>query len=367
MISFLDLKEQYHSISKEIELAINNVLEQGQFILGQNVETFENEFANYCGAKYGIGVGSGTEALHLALLVSGVKPSDEVITVPNTAISTALIISHVNAIPVFVDIDPETFLLDPSKIEKRLTKKTKAIIPVHLYGHPADMDPILEIAERYKLAVIEDACQAHGAEYKGKKVGSLGDFGCFSFYPTKNLGAYGDGGMIVTNDEEKARELRMLRNYGRIDRYRCKTKGFNSRLDEIQAAILRVKLKMLDRWNESRGRLAGLYSNLLRNSKVGVPIEKPWAKHVFHLYVVKSSERDKLKNYLQSKEVETLIHFPIPIHLQDSYKCLGYKIHDFPICENLCKEILSLPLYPELTEDKINLIVSLISDGRWKV
>lgn len=373
MIPFVDLSKQYLTIKEEIIPAISKVLNKGWFILGKEVASFEVEFARYCQSKYAVGVGSGTEALHLSLLACGVKPGDEVITVPNTAVPTVSAICFANARPVFVDINPKTYTMNPDSLKEclrkrfgnrnsRLTKKPKAVIPVHLYGHPADMDAILEAARKYNLKVIEDACQAHGAEYKGKMVGSIGDAGCFSFYPTKNLGAYGDGGMVVTSDQEVAEKLRMLRNYGEKEKNHNVIRGFNSRLDEIQAAILRIKLTHLDRWNEVRRRYANLYNSLLKGSFVTTPVEKYFAKHVFHLYVIRAQARDKLQGWLKNKGVFTSIHYPVPIHFQQAYRDLGYAEGDFPVAEKYAKEILSLPIFPELTEDQIEFISRAIRE-----
>ncbi|MCK4401037.1 DegT/DnrJ/EryC1/StrS family aminotransferase [bacterium] len=363
-IPTLDLRIQYNSIKKEIDKALNSVLETGWFILGENVKNFEKEFAAYCDTKYGVGVGSGTEALHLSLLACGVKSGDEIITVPNVSAPTVSAITFANATPVFVDIDPETYTLSPEKLEiclkKRFTKKLKAIIPIHLYGHPVNMDPILEIAKKYNLKVIEDACQAHGAKYKEKKVGSIGNIGCFSFYPTKNLGAYGDGGMVVTNDEKTAERLRMLRNYGEEKKYYNVIKGFNSRLDELQAAVLRVKLKHLDQWNRARRKCAAFYNSLLQTSSVTIPIEKNYAKHVFHLYVIRAKQRNKLQELLKNKGIVTNIHYPLPMHLQQTYKDLGYKKNDFPTTEKFAQSVLSLPMFPELTKNQIEYICNTI-------
>ena len=350
-IPYLDLKEQSLSIKKEIEEAINRVIfNNSNFILGEELEKFEKEFAGYCNISYARGVGNGTAALYLSLLAIDIKPGDEVITVPNTAVPTVSAISSTHAVPVFVDIDPETYTIDPNKIEEKITQKTKAIIPVHLYGHPADMDPILEVAKKYNIEVIEDCAQAHGTLYKGKKVGSFGDLGCFSFYPSKNLGAFGDAGMITTNNPGLAEKVRLLRNYGCNDqeKYMHEIKGFNSRLDEIQAAILRVKLKHLDTWNEKRRKLAKFYNENLKN--VITPIEKSYAKHVYHLYVIRTKKRDELQKYLKENGIGTLIHYPIPIHKQKAYS----EIKDnFPISEKYANEILSLPMYPELKEEQV--------------
>jgi dTDP-4-amino-4,6-dideoxygalactose transaminase len=362
MIPFLDLREEYRTIESEVLETISAVMRRGNFILGENVKAFEEEFANYCGAKFGVGVGSGTEALHLALLACGVKQGDEVITVPNTAAATALAVSSANAKPIFIDVSQEFYTIDPAKVETAITSRTKAIIPVHLYGHPADMDPIMEIAERYDLRVVEDACQAHGAEYKGQKVGSIGHLGCFSFYPTKNLGAYGDGGMVVTKDEGLYEKLCLLRNYGQSDRYHHIIKGYNSRLDEIQAAMLRVKLKKLDKWNEVRRNIADAYNQLLENSDVITPKEASYAKHVYHLYVIRSKRREELKHFLEKRGIQTLIHYPIPLHLQEAYQELGLKKGSYPQSEKCAEEILSLPIYPELKSEQIAYLGEVINE-----
>ncbi len=363
-VPFVDLSRQYLNIKREIDESISGVLNRGRFILGEELAAFETEFAMYCNTKNGIGVGSGTEALHLSLLACGVRPGDEVITVPNISAPTVSAITFANATPVFIDIDAETYTMSPEKLEeyleKRFTKKLKAIIPVHLFGHPVDMDPLSEIAGRYNLKVIEDACQAHGAEYKSKKAGSLGDAGCFSFYPTKNLGAYGDGGMVVTNDEEIADRLRMLRNYGEESKYCNAIKGFNSRLDEIQAVVLRVKLRYLDQWNEIRRKHAKVYTGFLEDSTVITPIEKDYAKHVFHLYVIRIRQRDRLQEWLKSRGVVASTHYPLPVHLQEAYKDLGCVRGDFPVSEGCATEVLSLPIFPELEKRQIEYICRAI-------
>ncbi|MCK4353175.1 DegT/DnrJ/EryC1/StrS family aminotransferase [candidate division WOR-3 bacterium] len=360
-VPFINLKRQYLLMKREINEAIEGVLKKGWFILGENVERFEQEFANYCGAEYGIGMGSGTEALAFTLLACGVKEGDEVITVSTTASATVLAISFARATPVFVDVDPGAYTMDSTRIEEKITNRTKVILPVHLYGQPADMDPVLDIANAHKLLVIEDASQSHGAEYKGKKVGSIGDIGCFSFYPTKNLGAYGDGGIVVTDNEKIAEKVRMLRNYGEKEKYKAQLKGYNSRLDELQAAILIVKLKKLDKWNEKRREIAELYSSLIKNPAIMTPNEAPYAKHVYHLYVVRSKTRSKLKNYLKSQGIETIIHYPLPVHLQDAYQGLGYKVGSLPVSERIANEVLSLPLYPELSDKEIDYIIKCIN------
>jgi len=360
MIPFFNLKTQYNEIKDEINRSINRVLSGGNFILGEEVASFEEKFAKFCKVKFTIAVGSGSSALFLALKSIGIKEGDEVITVPNTFIATAYTISHTGAKPVFVDVEEDTFNIDTTKIEDRITDKTKAILPVHLYGYPADMDPILEIAEKHNLKIVEDAAQAIGSEYKGKKIGSFGDVTAFSFYPTKNLGAYGDGGMIVTKDSKIAEKIKLLRNYGQKLKYHHILIGFNSRLDEIQAAILKIKLKKLNKWIDLRRKNAKLYNKLLKNTHVITPIERQDSKHVYYLYVVRSSKRDKLQEWLKSQKIETMIHYPIPIHLQNAYKDLGYKRGDFPITEKCANEILSLPMFPELKSEQIRKIADCI-------
>jgi len=362
MIPFVDLKREYAEISEEITQVIQRVLKSGWFILGEETVKFETEFSKYVGAKYGINVNSGSDALFLALKTLGIGKGDEVITVSHTFISTVDAIVRNEAKPIFVDIEPETYCIDVTKIEEKITKRTKAIIPIHLYGHPADMDTIMKIAREHNLFVIEDACQAHGAEYKGKRVGGIGDIGCFSFYPTKNIGAYGDAGMIVTNKEELANRLKMMRNYGSSKKYYHEFVGVNSRLDEIQAAVLRVKLKYLDKWNERRRNIAQVYNKHLKDSEVVIPIEKEYAKHVYYLYVVRCKDRDKLQQYLSKKGVQTMIHYPVPVHKQNAYLKLGYKIN-LPITEKICNEILSLPIYPWLNNDEVSSIAEVIKNA----
>ncbi|AEA46579.1 DegT/DnrJ/EryC1/StrS family aminotransferase [Archaeoglobus veneficus] len=364
MIPFVDLKREYQEIKEEIDQAIQRVLERGWFILGEELEAFEKEFSSYIGAKYGIGVNSGSDALYLGVKALGIGKGDEVITVSHTFISTVDAIVRNGAKPVFVDIDPETYTIDVSQIEKKITERTKAILPVHLYGHPADMGSIMEIGEKYSLFVIEDACQAHGAEYNGKKVGSIGDIGCFSFYPTKNLGAYGDGGIVVTNDDELANKLRTLRNYGSSKKYYHEFVGVNSRLDEIQAAILRVKLKYLEEWNEKRRNIARLYNEFLESSDLVTPTEKEYAKHVYHLYVIRYKERDKLQQNLLKCGIQTQIHYPIPMHRQKAYLELEYNT-SLPVTEKICNEILSLPMHPWLREEEIRRISNCIGEFLW--
>ncbi|MFC1559876.1 DegT/DnrJ/EryC1/StrS family aminotransferase [Candidatus Margulisiibacteriota bacterium] len=361
MIPMVDFKREYLSIKAEIDGAIKEVFDSGWFVLGKQVESFENEFASYIGAKHAIGVGSGTEALHLALIACGVQKDDEVITVPNTAVPTVSAIDFAGAKPVFVDIDKDSYCMDPAEVEEKITKKTKAIMPVHLFGQAADMDPLIKLAKEHGLNIIEDACQAHGSIYKNKKVGALGDAGCFSFYPTKNLGAYGDAGIVTTNDAKIADKVRSLRNYGQSEtRYVHKIRGFNSRLDEIQAAVLRAKLKHLDKWNEQRRKLADKYSGLLSKSKVAVPKEKDHGRSCNHLYVIRSEKRDELQKYLKDHGVVTNIHYPIPVYLQEAYGYLGVKRGACPIAEAYAEQILSIPLYPQLKDEEAEKVASLI-------
>ncbi len=373
IIPFNDLSLQYTSIKNEIDHAVSDVLESGQFIGGRNLRAFENEFAAFCGVPYAVGVGSGTEAIHLALLTCGVQPGDEVITVPNTAVPTGSAISFSNAIPIFIDIDRETYTMDPNRLEDYLKirnrndsskkfRRIKVILPVHLYGHPADMGSILDIAGRFEIRVVEDACQGHGSLFKGKVVGTLADFGAFSFYPTKNLGAYGDGGMVVSRDKKSNTTLLRLRNHGEDKKFHSVIKGFNSRLDEIQAAILRVKLNHLNDWNEKRRKLARLYNRVLKDSSVITPTEKRFAKHNYHLYVIRSERRDELKEWLESKKIGVSIHYPIPIHLQPAFLDLGYKRGDFLVTEQIAEEILSLPMYAELQTESVNKVAETIKE-----
>jgi dTDP-4-amino-4,6-dideoxygalactose transaminase/acetyltransferase-like isoleucine patch superfamily enzyme len=361
-VPFVDLKAQYQSIKADIQQALNRVLDSSAFILGEEVAAFEQEFAAYCGARYGLAVNSGTSALHLALLAAGIGPGDEVITVPFTFVATAAAILYVGARPIFVDIDPRSFTMDVNQIEAAITPHAKAILPVHLYGQPADMDPILEIARRHGLVVIEDAAQAHGAEYKGRRVGSLGDLGCFSFYPAKNLGAYGEGGIVVTNNPEYDRTIRMQRDWGQERKYHHTLKGYNYRMDAVQGAILQVKLRHLEMWTEARRRHAARYDNLLDGSRVQTPMAMPFSRHIYHIYAVRTPQRDALQQALQRHGIQTGIHYPIPVHLQPAYADLGYKAGEFPHSERAAQEVLSLPLFPELTRE----MQALVSTAVWQ-
>lgn len=360
-IPMADLKAQYALIREEIQAAMARVLASSQFILGPEVVAFERAFADHCGVRHAVGVHSGTSALYLALLALGVGPGDEIITVPFTFVATAEAVSWTGARPVFVDVDPGHYTMDPSKIEVAITKKTKGILPVHLYGHPADMDPILKLAERRGLFVLEDAAQAHGALYKGKRVGSFGQVACFSFYPSKNLGAYGEGGAIITSDDEIALRLRKLRNHGRLDQTSPhEFLGMNARMEALQAAILAVKLRHLDRWNELRRRHVSVYHQLLSSTGLVLPVEASYAKSAYHLYVVLSKHRDRLCSYLHERNVGAQIHYELPVHLLGFYRELGYREGDLPVTERLCKEVLSLPLYPEMTEDQLQEIADAV-------
>jgi len=386
-MEFLDLTLQYKSIKREVNEAIKRVLESGQFIGGKEVENFEKEFAKFCGIKYAISVNSGTDALFLSLKTLGIGPGDEVITTPFTFIATAEVIANLGAKPVFVDIDPKHFNIDPLKIEKAITKKTKAIIPVHLFGQMADMDEIIRIAKKYKLFVVEDAAQAIGAKIKfpisnfqfsnksqisksklkikWRMAGSIGDVGCFSFFPSKNLGAFGDGGMVVTNNKKLAEKIRLLRNHGSSpkNKYLNLILGTNSRLDAIQAAILRVKLKYLKKWIKKRQEIANYYNQFLQGiGDIQVPEILLDRTHTFHQYTIRTKNRDKLKKYLEKNGIPTMIYYPIPLHLQPAFKCLGYKKGDFPEAEKASKEVLSLPIYPELSKKEQEFIVRKIKE-----
>lgn len=339
-------KAQYLAHKSSIDAALQAVLDRGRYILGEEVKLFEEEFASYIGCSAGIGVGSGTEALHLALAVCGIGPGDEVITVSHTAVATVAAIELTGATPVFVDIEPDYYTLDPALLEAAITSRTKAIIPVHIYGQPADLAAIAAIAGKHGLRVIEDCAQAHGAKIGDKRVGSFGDMACFSFYPTKNLGAIGDGGMVVTNDPELAQKARLLREYGWADRYVSTIGGWNTRLDEIQAAVLRVKLRHLDADNGKRALLAALYDEELGTSGLLLPQQRPDTTHAYHLYVVRAGNRDGLKEFLTEKGIGALVHYPVPVHLQPAYA--GKRAAMLPVTERLAKEVLSLPMYPEL-------------------
>jgi dTDP-4-amino-4,6-dideoxygalactose transaminase len=352
VIPFVDLKAQYASIKPEVAEAIQRVLESCQFALGPEVAAFEEEFSAYCHAQHGIGVNNGTSALHLALLAADIGAGDEVITVPFTFVATVSAICYTGATPVLVDIDPRTFTIDPARIEAAITPRTRAIMPVHLFGQPADMDPILDIARRHDLVVIEDAAQAHGAEYKARRAGSLGDMGCFSFYPGKNLGACGEGGMVVTSNAAYARKIRMLRDWGAEKKYHHVLKGYNYRMEAIQGAVLRVKLRYLEAWTESRRAAAAHYRALLAHTGIELPVEMPYARHVFHVYAVRTGQRAAWIDALSAKGIQTGIHYPIPVHRLPAFADLGYAAGRFPNAERAANEVLSLPMFAELTAEQ---------------
>ncbi len=362
MIPLVDLKKQYAPLREEIASGIENVFDSMHLFLGENVQTLEREFAQFCGAEYGIGVSDGTSALQIILRAMGIGMGDEVITTTHTFIATAEAIRLTGARPVFIDIDPNTFLMEVGQIESKITPRTKIILPVHLYGQTVDMDPILEIAARRGLRVVEDACQAHGAVYKGRKAGSLGNAAAFSFYYSKNLGAYGEGGFITTRDAELARKVRMIRDHGSEQRYYHDLIGMNGRLDEIQAVILRTKLPHLREWNEKRRQHAAQYSRMLEGTRAKTPVECPENEHIYHLYVIRTPERDALQTWLKEREIGTGIHYPVPVHLQRCMQDLGYHLGDFPVTEQVVGEILSLPMYAELTEEQISMVVEAMKD-----
>ncbi|MBU0597476.1 DegT/DnrJ/EryC1/StrS family aminotransferase [Patescibacteria group bacterium] len=361
-MKLLDLNAQYQSIKNEIDWAIQDVIKRSAFIMGDDIKKLESAIAQYCQSKYAVGLNSGSDALLLALRALDIKQGDEVIVPTFTFISTAEVVVLEQAKPIFVDIDPKTFNIDPSKIEEKITSKTKAIIPVHLYGQPADMDPIMDIAARHNLYVIEDAAQAIGAEYKGKKVCSIGHIGCLSFFPAKNLGAFGDAGMIVTEDEKIAEKIAMLRNHGSRKKYYHEFIGDSSRLDNLQAAILRVKLKHLDKWNDLRIQKAEKYNELFKQTEVVTPSTLPDTKTVYQQYTIRVKKRDELQKNLKEKGIPTAIHYPLPLHLQPAFKYLKYKEGDLIESERASREVLSLPMYPELSADDQNIITKSISN-----
>jgi len=352
-VPYLDLKVQYQSIKPAIDAAIARVLDSCQFVLGAEVAEFEKEFATYCGSAECIALNSGTSALHLALLAAGVGPGDEVITVPFTFVASVAAVCYTGARPVLVDIDPRSFTMDPAAMEAAITPRTKAILPVHLYGQSADLDPIMDVARRHGLVVIEDAAQAHGAKYKGRPVGSIGDMACFSFYPGKNLGAYGEGGAVTTSNPEYARTVRMLRDWGQDRKYHHVLRGFNYRMEGFQGAILGVKLRHLEHWTEVRRAVASQYNQLLADTGVVRPTEMPWGRHVYHVYTLRTDDRGGLQASLQAEGIQTGIHYPVPVHLQPAYADLGYGQGAFPHSEAAAAEVLSLPLYPELSSQMV--------------
>lgn len=360
-VPFGDLRRQYAWMRQEIDEAVHRVFERGWFILGVEGENFEREFARYLDVKHCVGVGSGTEAIHLALRAVGVKAGDEVITAANTCVPTVSGIWAAGATTVLVDVDEKSFTLDVNRLEAAITPKTRAILPVHLYGQAADLDPIMEIARNLDIKVIEDAAQAHGATYRGRKLGAIADVAAFSFYPSKNLGANGDGGAVTTNHEEIAERLRRLRNYGQEKRYYHSSKGTNSRLDEVQAAILSAKLKHLDDWNQRRRAIARLYDQEIVNPLIQQPAEMGYGTHNYHLYVIRCERRDQLQEHLAERGVTTLIHYPLPIHLQQAYQDLHKREGDYPVAESLARQVLSLPIFPELTYDEARHVIESIN------
>jgi dTDP-4-amino-4,6-dideoxygalactose transaminase len=360
VIPILDLKAQYASIKDEVAVAIQGVLDSCQFTLGSEVLALEKEFAAYCSAKDAIGVNSGTSALHLALLAAGIGPGDEVITVPFTFVATAAAIHYAGATPVYVDINPNTFNMDPAKLEAAITPRTRAVIPVHLYGQPADMDLIVQIARSHGLIVIEDAAQAHGAEYRGRRVGSLGDMACFSFYPGKNLGAYGEAGMVTTDRSEYAKKIRMLRDWGAEQKYHHVLKGYNFRMEGMQGAVLRVKMRHIEKWTEARRAVARRYDQAFVGSGVEIPQPSDVSRHVYHVYAIRSPARSKWQQELAIRGIQTGIHYPFPVHLQPAYADARWHRGDFPHSEKAAEEVLSLPIYPELNRAQQDEVVAAV-------
>ncbi len=361
-VPFFDLNAQHRLLGSELREAFERVIQRSCFILGPEVEQFEKAFASYLGVARCVAVNSGTAALHLALKALEIGPGHEVITVPHTFIATAEAISAVGARPVFVDVDPVSYTMDPAQVQKAITERSRAILPVHLYGQPAHLDRLLALARRRNLALLEDACQAHGAEYKKHKVGTLGIAGCFSFYPSKNLGCCGEGGAVITSDPELARRVRMLRDHGSVRKYEHHLPGYNFRMEGLQGAVLGAKLKHLDQWNECRRALAEHYGRLLASSGVVTPAEMPYARHAYHLYVVLSQQRDGLRDYLAEHGIQTGLHYPVPLHLQGAYRDLAYRVGDFPVTERLAQQCLSLPLYPEMSLESADYVASAITE-----
>jgi dTDP-4-amino-4,6-dideoxygalactose transaminase len=359
-VPLIDLTRQYASIKNEIDAAIQQILDRGTFAAGEAVAAFENEFARYCGVRHCVCVNSGTSALHLAIIASGIQTGDEVITVPFTFIATAWAISYVGATPVFVDIEPDTCTIDPERIASAIGPRTRAILPVHLYGQMANLEPLRDICTKHGLLLIEDAAQAHGAEYKGHRAGAYGDIGCFSFYPTKNLGAFGEAGAITTSNDALAKRIRHLRDHAQVEKYRHEELGYNYRMDEMQGAILAVKLRHLDAWNTARTIITKDYLNQLSKTRVTLPSESPGRRHVWHQFVIRSSQRDRLRDELSKAAISTGLHYPIPLHLQPAYKHLGYRTGDLPAAEQSSKECLSLPMFPELKESEISRVCDVL-------
>jgi len=363
-VKFVDLHAMHAPLMDEFRQVFERVLENSSFILGAEVNRFEEAFARYLGVGHCIAVTNGTVALELALLAMGVGPGDEVITVPNTFIATAEAVSAVGARPVFVDVDPVSYNMDPTLVERAITPRTRVLLPVHLYGQTADLEPLLEIAERHGLKVLEDACQAHGAEYNGKKAGSMGAAGCFSFYPGKNLGALGEGGAVVTSDSELAAKMKVLRDHGSLRKYEHSVPGYNFRLEGLQGGFLAVKLPHLDSWNDRRRLAARHYENLLGGNGIITPVEMPYAHHVYHLYIIQADDREQLRKDLNAAGVETGLHYPGPLHLQEAYRSLGYKLGDFPVCERLADRILSLPMFPDISREQVEYVASVIKESQ---
>lgn len=361
-VPYFDLKSQYAQIRDEIQTALDRVAQNAAFILGEEVEKFERSFAEYCGVKHCVALNSGTSALHLALLSAGIGPGDEVITTSNTFIATVEAISYTGAKAVLVDIDPATANLDPNEVEKAITKQTRAIIPVHLYGRPVNLDKINEIAAAHRLVLIEDACQSHGAKYSGKRVGGFGHAAAFSFYPGKNLGAYGEGGALTTNDDEVAKLARSLRSHGEAVRYVHRYVGYNYRMDGFQGAVLNVKLKHLDEWTAKRQAFANLYRQLLMDSDAQLPQDSPIGESVYHLFVVYVENRDRVRSELEKRGVQTAIHYPIPVHLQEAFADLGYGPNSLPHTERACERVMSMPLFPEMTEEQVRYAATCLSE-----
>jgi dTDP-4-amino-4,6-dideoxygalactose transaminase len=355
-VKFLDLQTQYQRIKPEIDEAVLSVLGSAQYVLGPEVEAFEREFAAAHGVEHAVAVNSGTSALHLALLAAGVGDGDEVITVAMTFTATGAAIAYTGAKPVFVDVEPDTFTMDPAQVDARITRNTKAILPVHLYGQPADLDPLMAIANKHGLVLIEDAAQAHVAEYRGRRVGGIGHAAAFSFYPGKNLGAYGEGGLAATNDPELARKMRLLRDWGQERKYHHSMLAYNYRMDGIQGAVLRVKLRYLQEWTEARRRIAGRYQERLRNIGLNLAQETEGRRHVYHIFSLFHPERDDLQEFLSSRGIQTGKHYPVPLHLQGAYKELGYREGEFPVSERVGNQQLSLPMYPELSDGDVDLV-----------
>lgn len=362
LVPYTDLKPQHEALREELSHAMSAVLDSRQFILGRFVQEFEQAFASYCGVEHAIAVNSGTSALHLALLAAGVGPGDEVITVPFTFAATAAAIHYCGARPVFVDLEPGTCLMDVSKVAARISPRTKALLPVHLYGQPVEMEELGALSARHGIPVIEDAAQAHGAEYHGRRAGSLGDLGCFSFYPTKNLGACGEGGMVTTSNPELARTIRLLRDWGQDAKYRYGLRGYNYRMEGLQGAILNVKLKHLEAWTERRRAIAQTYDRLLANAPVSRPVARPEVRHVYHTYTIRSSRRDQLQQSLMEKGIGTAIHYPIPLHLQPAYRDPEWPEGSLPEAEKAAREVLSLPIYPELSGEQVSAVAAAMVD-----